>query len=516
MQLHVTILYFINFYSLGSDSSGGAGIEADLKTFTAHNCYGMTCITGLTAQNTLGVSDIFPVADQNFIEKALDAVFQDVGVDAVKTGMLTLKETVQTVARKLQQYQVKFLVVDPVMVSTSGSNLVDDETIDSYVNHLLPIATVITPNIGEAEQILSKLNHQTKLQSLGQMKDAAIKLHDLLKCKAVLIKGGHLGFDTNLAVSSTPELIVDVLYDGYAITTFKAKFIHSKSTHGTGCTLSSAIASNLGSGSSIVQAVGDAIDYVQHAIVSAFPIGAGYGPVNHMHNIETREFVPGKFFEYIISHPKVSSLWHDYTNHPFTQQLGAGTLPMDRFMYFLRQDYQYLKHYARCHGMAAYKSNDMKTIEEAAIVIQQIAHEQKTHMSYCEKFGISVADLEAEPEGIATYAYSRYLLDIGGREDWLALQVALSPCLFGYGEAANNILKNPETVHGFEKNPYWKWVQDYSGPEFNQAAEAFRKILESHAVKLSHDKIEQLIDIFATATRMECEFWNQALRKGLQ
>ncbi len=499
---------------LGSDSSGGAGIEADLKNFTAHKCYGMTCITGLTAQNTQGVRSIFPVTDQTFVQQALDAVFEDVGVDAVKTGMLSLKETVMTVSERLSHYKVKSLVVDPVMISTSGANLINDDAILSYINVLMPLATVITPNIGEAEQILRHLGHETKISSLEDMEQAAITLQKKINCKAVLVKGGHLGLNASLIASDSPEFIIDVLYDGAEIHRFKASYLSSTSTHGTGCTLSAAIASNLASHPEITiqKAVGDAISYVQHAIYSAFPLGSGHGPVNHIYNIQQRQFTPGKFVDYLINHPKVKPLWWNYTNHPFTQQIGNNTLSMDSFIYFLRQDYVYLKHYARCHGLAAYKADDMKTIQEAAVIINQISHEQKMHIEYCKKFGISADQLENEPEGLATYAYSRYILDIGSREDWLSLQVALSPCLLGYGEAAANILKNPATVHGHDKNRYWKWVEDYSGEDFNMAALAGRKILEEHTVKLSHEQIEKLVDIFATATQMECEFWTQALK----
>lgn len=473
----------------------------------------MTCITGLTAQNTQGVRSIFPVTDQTFIQQALDAVFEDVGVDAVKTGMLSLKETILTVSEKLSQYNVKRIVVDPVMVSTSGANLISDDAISSYINVLMPSATVITPNINEADKILQHLGQNLKICSLKDMEQAAVILQNKIGCKAVLVKGGHLGFDTSLIASDSPEFIVDVLYDGTEIHRFKAPYLNSTSTHGTGCTLSAAIASNLASHPDITiqKAVGNAIEYVQHAICSSFPLGSGHGPVNHIFNIQRRQFTPGKFVDYLINHPKVKPLWENYTNHPFTKQIGNNTLSMDSFIYFLRQDYVYLKHYARCHGLAAYKSDDMKTIQEAAVIINHISQEQLMHIAYCKKFGISVEQLENEPEGLATYAYSRYILDIGSREDWLSLQVALSPCLLGYGQAADNILKDPATIHGHEKNRYWKWVEDYSGDDFEEAAQAGRKILEDHAINLSHPRIEQLVEIFATATRMECEFWNQAL-----
>lgn len=495
----------------GSDSSGGAGIEADIKTITVHSCYAMTCITGLTAQNTTGVSQIHTVNDQSFINAAFDAVFSDVGVDAVKTGMLSTKETVLTVAAKLKQEKPQFIVVDPVMVSTSGAHLIPSDAIAAYVSELMPLATVITPNIGEAEEILAHLGMSTKLESLKDVEAAAIALQERLNCSAVLVKGGHLGLDSSLVKSAHPTTIVDVLYNGTDITTFKSDFIDSKSTHGTGCTLSSALASNLAQGQPLADASRNAIHYVQHAIATAFALGHGHGPVNHTFNISARSFTPGKFVDYLLAHPKVAPHWQKYTTHPFTVQLGATTLPRSVFSYYLRQDYIYLKHYARCHALAAYKSTDMETIADASTVISTIAHEQKMQLAYCAQFGVTPGDLENEPEGIVTRAYSRYILDIGAQADWLSLQVALAPCLLGYGPAALHALALPTTIHGADQNPYWKWLEEYSGPVFAQAAEKGRKMLEKHALGVSEEKVAELVDVFAEATKLECEFWDQAL-----
>lgn len=495
----------------------------------------MTCITGLTAQNTLGVKSIYPVSDQSFVEDCLDAVLSDVGVDAIKTGMLSTVSTVQTIVKtlkKLSSTQNLNLVVDPVMVSTSGANLIPLEAIDSYIDELIPLATVFTPNIIETKYILERLatrekvsqkdnnttsNNDNKqepisIKSIQDMRDAAKKLHDSLNCKSVLVKGGHIAFNKDLQPSLDKEeerVIVDILYDGKNYIQLQSEYYSTTSTHGTGCTLSAAIASNLAQNKPVVNGVKDAIYYVQQAIKSAFKIGHGFGPVNHMHNIQHRPFAAGKFLDYLMEHPKVKPFWTRYVNHEFTKQLAYNTLPLSSFKYFLEQDYIYLKHYARCYGLSVYKADDMETIKKAAVVIQHISHEMNLHIKYCASFGLSVEELEAGEEGVATYAYSRYLIDIGAKNDWFSLQVALSPCLFGYIEAASNLKQDPKSSR--ENNPYWRWVENYTAEDFKDAVREGRELLEEHVMKQSVNGIDKLVDIFATATKMECQFWDASL-----
>ncbi|KAK7206122.1 phosphomethylpyrimidine kinase [Myxozyma melibiosi] len=272
----------------GSDSSGGAGIEADLKTITAHGCYGMTGITGLTAQNTTGVKDIFPVAP-SFLELALDAVFTDIGVDAVKTGMLASAATIESVTKKLKEYQASNICVDPVMISTSGSQLLPDSAVSGYLAHLFPIATIITPNIQEA-QFLYKVATGTDIvvDSLEDAKRLAMELHNLGP-KYVLLKGGHLPLTTDgytrvkEQAATSADVVADIVYDGSTYEIIESPFIITKNTHGTGCTLSSAIASNLAKKMTVVDAVKEAIDYVHGAIADDLQLGKGNGPINHLH-----------------------------------------------------------------------------------------------------------------------------------------------------------------------------------------------------------------------------------------
>ncbi len=252
----------------GSDSCGGAGIQADIKTMTAHGVYAMSAITALTAQNTTGVSDIMEVTPE-FLVSQLDSVFEDIFPDAIKTGMVASSELIRVIADKLKQYNAKNLVIDPVMVATSGSKLISDDAIGTLKNELLPLATVITPNIPEAE-VLSGM----KVESEEDMIAAAKYIYETYGC-AVLCKGGHQVNDAN-----------DLLYRDGDYKWFKGKRINNPNTHGTGCTLSSAIASNLAKGECLDDAVLYAKNYISGALAAMLDLGKGSGPMNHAFAIE--------------------------------------------------------------------------------------------------------------------------------------------------------------------------------------------------------------------------------------
>jgi hydroxymethylpyrimidine/phosphomethylpyrimidine kinase len=255
----------------GSDSGGGAGIQADIKAMSATGSYACSVITAITAQNTLGVSAIFPIPLEH-IEKQLDAVFSDLNVIAVKVGMLADCDTIKLVAAKLKQYSPKFLVVDPVMVATSGDLLLKMTSINTLKSELLPLADLITPNLPEAAALTGSLV-PTDEASMSLMVD---KLRQL-KMKTVLLKGGHLEEDEN----STDFLIFN---DRLEVLT--SPRIQTRNTHGTGCTLSSAIASYLAQGNDLLQAVQLGKKYITQAIEHAdeLQIGRGHGPVNHFFN----------------------------------------------------------------------------------------------------------------------------------------------------------------------------------------------------------------------------------------
>ena len=255
----------------GSDSSGGAGIQADIKTMTANGVYAMSAITALTAQNTTGVQGIFEVTPE-FLAQQIDSVFTDIRPDAVKIGMVSSAGLIEVIAEKLKQYGAKNIVVDPVMVATSGSKLISDDAIDSLKRNLLPLATVLTPNIPETE-VLSGMEVKTP----EDMIRAAKFISETYHC-AVLCKGGHQLNDAN-----------DLLYRDGDYRWFNGKRIDNPNTHGTGCTLSSAIASNLAKGRDLDTAVERAKAYISGALAAMLDLGAGSGPMNHAFAI-TGEF----------------------------------------------------------------------------------------------------------------------------------------------------------------------------------------------------------------------------------
>lgn len=248
----------------GSDSSGGAGIQADIKTMTANGVYAMSAITALTAQNTTGVADIMEVTPE-FLAKQIDCIFTDIFPDAVKTGMVSSAALIEVLAEKLKSYGANNIVVDPVMVATSGARLISEDAVATLKKELLPIATLITPNIPEAE-VLAEM----EIRSKEDMEQAAKHI-----CEAyggsVLLKGGHQLNDAN-----------DLLYekDGRA-TWFEGRRINNPNTHGTGCTLSSAIASNLAKGRDLKNSVHYAKDYISGALSAMLDLGKGSGPMNH-------------------------------------------------------------------------------------------------------------------------------------------------------------------------------------------------------------------------------------------
>lgn len=252
----------------GSDCSGGAGIQADLKSFSANGVFGMSVITAITAQNTMGV---FGIQDVNpeMIEKQIDVIFEDIRVDAVKIGMVSKIESIKAIARALKKVEhLPSVILDPVMVSKSGFKLLSDDAKETLINELFGLSTMITPNLPEAEEILDR-----KIENLDQMKKACLDLKKLGP-KYVLIKGGHLEGEAT-----------DLLYDGKEFHVYNHERINCRHTHGTGCTLSSAIAANIAKGFNIEDAVKEAKEYVTIAIEHGIELGHGVGPTHHFYKL---------------------------------------------------------------------------------------------------------------------------------------------------------------------------------------------------------------------------------------
>ncbi len=252
----------------GSDCSGGAGIQADLKTITVHGLYGESVITALTAQNTMGVTDVMPVPPK-FLEKQLSCIFSDIVPDAVKIGMIPGIEQMQVICDCFQKYYPKHVVIDTVMVSTSGRNLMEPEAVEYYKKHLLPLADIYTPHIPETE-LLTARSIKTREERLAAAKELSKQYPG-----AVLLKGGHAGKHAD-----------DLLFIQGREIWFPQKHIENSNTHGTGCTLSSAIACGLAKGLGIEESVRRAKEYITGAIADGMNLGKGNGPLNHMYQIQ--------------------------------------------------------------------------------------------------------------------------------------------------------------------------------------------------------------------------------------
>ncbi|MGL4911039.1 MAG: bifunctional hydroxymethylpyrimidine kinase/phosphomethylpyrimidine kinase [Romboutsia sp.] len=252
----------------GSDSSGGAGIQADLKTFSAIGTYGMSVITAITAQNTQGVFDVEDLS-KNIIKKQIEVVFEDIRPKSTKIGMVSSPEIILEIANTLKKYDVENLVIDPVMISKSGYSLLKPEAKENLIKYLIPMAYIMTPNVPEAEEITGM-----KIDSVEGMKIAGMKILEMGP-KYVLMKGGHLEGDA-----------IDLLIGENVFKVYKSKRLDRKNTHGTGCTISSAIASHLALGYDIKEAVKLSKTYITEAIKNSFDIGHGVGPVHHFYKFE--------------------------------------------------------------------------------------------------------------------------------------------------------------------------------------------------------------------------------------
>ncbi|KAJ9645971.1 trifunctional hydroxymethylpyrimidine kinase/phosphomethylpyrimidine kinase/thiaminase [Coniosporium apollinis] len=447
----------------------------------------MTATTALTAQNTQGVYGIHETPS-DFVKKQIDACIDDIGVDVVKT--------------------------DQVMVATSGAQLLREEAVETLCKQLLPVVTILTPNMPEALLLL---------KTSGQAAEEPKALDDIINIakavqqlgpKYVLLKGGHLPLTKDRVVSTKEadhHSVINILCGEDQTIVLETGHLRSKNTHGTGCSLASAIASNLACGMKMAQAVKAANLYVEAGIRTSKDLGKGSGPINHFHSVYHLPFSPGHFVDYVLDREDVKKAWLAYSEHDFVKQLAKGALPLEKFKNYLIQDFLFLIHFSRANALAAYKAKSLEDIKRSAENVTHIQEEVKLHIEYCKEFGLSQDEIENEEESEACTAYTRYVLDVGQSEDWLALQIALAPCLLGYGSIARRLHDDPETMR--EGNKYWKWIESYVSNDYTEAVRNGRDLIEKHAVKQSASRIEELVRIFIHATRMETGFWNMGSRE---
>ncbi|KAF9265933.1 hypothetical protein L218DRAFT_978926 [Marasmius fiardii PR-910] len=549
----------------GSDPSGGAGIQADLKTFAAHGCYGMSVLTALTAQNTTGVQGVFPVSS-DFVQEQMTSVLNDISPLAIKTGMLYDSNNVWAVVRSLRVHfagtRIPPLVCDPVCVSTSGHALLNPDAMKVLISELLPLTTLVTPNKSEAELLLSHLTKRElaelplDINSLESMVVATEGLLSLGGPQAVLLKGGHvvvsladLGefssshldvrvirdglFGENMEIlrlgksSSNPDenlVVVDVLREREGpVTIFVRPHISTTSTHGTGCTLGAAITSELAKEVSLVEAVRTATVYTHRGIENAPGIGNGHGPLNHLHALN-RVAIPAKSPSnpYPLTRLLIessSTVWKEFVEHRFVTMLGQGVLPQKCFAYFIKQDYVYLRYYARAYGLLAAKSTTFSEIASATRVIQSILEEIGTHRAFAAEFGISIEDLENTDEGLATAAYGGYLLSTGLEGDATKLLMAQLSCLLGYGEVGLWLKRKaaePGSLVKLDGNLYRRWIEDYSGVMYQKAVRVGLETIETRAEAdpPSPARLQEWVTVWKRCTEFERGFWDAAMQHG--
>ncbi|KAJ2856712.1 trifunctional hydroxymethylpyrimidine kinase/phosphomethylpyrimidine kinase/thiaminase [Coemansia erecta] len=492
----------------GSDSGGGAGIQADLKTFMASGTYGLSVITAVTAQNTKEVRSFMAVSPE-MIEQQMDAVLEDIDVRAAKTGMLADSSVIKAVARAWNRHAAKDipLVIDPVMIATSGKELLKSDALDTLRNELLPLAAVVTPNLRETEAILDMA--AGSIDSVQKMDDAARLISKKFGVPVVVIKGGHL---------DSGSKVVDVIFVAAtnSATNVESCRVNTDSTHGTGCTLSAAIAANLAKGIDYLPAIKRSIRYVNEAIQAAYPVGRGNGPVNHGYALRTSLFaLPTQHNQHpFTQYLKESSqgLWQQYIDHLFVQKAAAGSLAQHSFVRYLKQDYIYLKHYARAWSLAAFKSDSLQEIGVSAQAALGCVRESSLHIRMCARWGITQAEMECERESNTSVAYTRYIIDRGMCGDLLELLVAIYTCLLGYGEAAAKYAEDPRTVR--EGNPYWEWISSYANADFQGAVDEGRQMIEMLAQKEmpSGARLARLVKTFNVTSALEIEFWDHALQ----
>lgn len=518
----------------GSDSSGGAGIEADIKTISAHRCYGITCITALTIQTPAKVHGIH-ATPKDVVSQILDANLSDMQCDVIKTGMLTTA-AIDALSDKIDSLGAgrPKMVVDPVLVATSGSPLGGEELVTKMIEKITHLATLLTPNVPECFKLISR---KFEVNSLADVYEMAREVSKVTKCSNILVKGGHIPWKND-----SVKHITDALYfgDEEKFIVYRGHYVSTNNTHGTGCTLASAIASNIARGYSLPQSVYGAIEYVQNAVAIGCNVTkkniTENGPINHLYAIEiplkkmiedecftAHDVFPDQiakpfshkddFFTYLINHPSVKPHWKTFVNHAFVKEIAQGTIDSKKFQFFIEQDHAYLVDYARFHCIAGSKAPTLENVEKQLMIVGNVREEMKQH----EKRLIEVFGVQGEEyfknisRGPALRAYSRYFYDVSRRGCWEELVASLSPCLMGYGQA---LINQRKYVKEEEDSVYYEWCNTYNSDIYKSHMEDGRFLLNQIAHSYPADKIETLVTIYGQVCQLETKFWDAALNYG--
>lgn len=491
----------------GSDPSGGAGIQADLKTFSALGVYGTAVITALTAQSTQGVTGIHTVPPQ-FVREQLDTLLADVRVDAIKIGMLSGAPTVEAVTAFLSERSGDradpdpVVVLDPVMVSTSGSRLLDDDAV-AAMRQLVPYASVVTPNLAEAAVLLD----QDVARDLDTMRAQAHTLREH-GARRVLLKGGHL----------TGADATDLWLDRDGERLLHARRVLTRNTHGTGCSLSSAIAALAPQRDSWLSAVTDAKSWITGALTAAdcLDIGHGPGPVHHFYDLwsrhsptQDRAEAPGDHSAQgasfsAVAWEAIAPVREAIDRLPLLIALEDGSLPREIFGYYMAQDAHYLTDYGRvlatCAGQA---TGPDELLFWAASANTTVRVERELHAAH-------VADFTATEKSPSCTAYTSYLLSLTTGGCYPELAAAILPCFWIYEDVGTR-LKN--RVSDLTTHPYGDWIGTYGDSSFAESTRTARRIVDHLAAQADPVTLDRMHEAFRRAAQYEWIFWDAAFHQ---
>ncbi|MFC9985650.1 bifunctional hydroxymethylpyrimidine kinase/phosphomethylpyrimidine kinase [Microbacterium keratanolyticum] len=491
----------------GSDPSGGAGIQADLKSISANGGFGMAALTALTAQNTQGVRDVH-VPPVSFLRAQLEALAVDIQIDAVKIGMLANEDVIVEVGRWLAEVRPEVVVIDPVMVATSGDRLLDPAAEDA-LRRLLPLAHLVTPNLRELAVLTGR--------EIGEEWDAALDAAEQLSLDlgtAVLVKGGHL------AGAHTPDALVD------AARALRQEFpgsrIDTTHTHGTGCSLSSALATRRASGEDWPTAVASARAWLRESLEAAdeLQVGSGSGPVHHFAGLWARGSV--------MTRPQAEQLASDWweiirpirdgiDELPFIRALADGTLAHAPFVFYLAQDALYLREYARVLAEAA---RIAPTSEEQAFWAGSaqgaIAGELELHASWLTPAQGITAETFAAAQAPATTAYLDHLRAIAFDGDYAVLIAALLPCFWLYSDLGERLHAGAFGEYARDpEHPYASWLATYADPAFAESTQQAIAFVAQAAASASPEVRERMLRAFTAASQHELAFFAAPLTVAL-
>eukprot|EP00308_Calcidiscus_leptoporus_P000965 CAMPEP_0119358686 /NCGR_PEP_ID=MMETSP1334-20130426/6826_1 /TAXON_ID=127549 /ORGANISM="Calcidiscus leptoporus, Strain RCC1130" /LENGTH=522 /DNA_ID=CAMNT_0007373229 /DNA_START=14 /DNA_END=1579 /DNA_ORIENTATION=+ len=491
----------------GSDSGGGAGIQADIKTCEALGVFATTAIVALTAQNTKGVQGVFGVPKE-FVREQIDSVADDMGAHVVKTGMLPTAEAIEAVAAALDAHGKTVRVIDPVFVAASGDTLVAPEAVESIRNILLPSATVLTPNMHEAGALLGRPPPET----VAEMREAASALL-ALGARSVVLKGGRL------PPSEAGGGMVDIFADtnGHLLELRHTRY-DTPNTHGTGCTLAAAIAAEIAkqihAGAAepdILAAVRSAREYLSEVLETsvALRIGAGArGPLNHAR----AAWAPlGAGSEGVSA-----ALWGDAQvqliaadcrqSGGFVAALADGSLPKDRFAGYVAQDKFFLEAFAQAYAIALSKlpPADSRGAREFAALVKGVVDELQLHAGYAAQWGVSMEGIAPVPECLA---YVTFLREVAASGDVPACAAAMVPCMRLYAHLGQTLQAASQRPGAPSAGPYAEWIATYAHPGFEELAATLESLLDRYAAGVSPERFAELRALYVRAMELELDFF---------